>query len=342
MYDNSLHVNPSIRNFWKNLKKNSGEFHPFKKNRNLVFFGDSLSRQSFDFIETRIKKLEIEYNIVEIQQAFFKVMSAESGKTEKLNELAVKAVSSIFEVPEDILNPNLNENSNIELNKTEENIDENYNYDSLSQDLKNKINKRILLNCIVQGASIHSYYTLHHLVKDEINEVSSELISLYDNFTVNSVRSYFSIDYSAILQDADIAQAGAMGSSKVEFDENNNPKIQANAKTFPVLCQELVKGSMELITMHSLEDESEEDLKKIYYFADQRVDEPRYIQIGSEVWRSILNLNKITKMQLSELVMKISLLDSEETESFFEKLFENDLEDAAVFLEEKEEINYFD
>jgi len=352
MYDNSLHVNPSIRNFWKNLKKNNGDSHPFKKNRNLVFFGDSLSRKSFEYINQRMEKLGVEYNIGNIQESFFKVMFAESGKTinEELKNLAVETVSCIFpDIPEDIFNPSLNEDSNIELNKTEEKNDGDYDYDSLSQDLKNKINKRILLNCLVQGASIHSYYTLHHLAKEKIDNINPELMSLYDNFTVNSVRSYFSIDYSAMLEDALMAQAGALGSSKVEFDEDNDgqqvPKITASAKSFPVLCQELVKGAMELITMHSLEDESEEDLKVIYYFADKRVDEPKYIQIGSEVWRNILNLNKTIKMQLPELVMKISLLDSDKTEMFFESLFEGNIENASSFLveeeDEEEEIKLF-
>jgi hypothetical protein len=273
-------------------------------------------------------------------------MSTESGKTEELRNLAVETVSCIFpDIPEDIFNPSLNEDSNIELNQTEEKNDGDYDYDLLNQDLKDKINKRILLNCLVQGASIHSYYTLHHLAKEKIDSISPELMSLYDDFAVNSVRSYFSIDYSAMLEDAAMAQSGALGSSKVEFDENNDPQITASAKSFPILCQELVKGAMELITMHSLEDESEEDLKVIYYFADKRVDEPRYIQIGSEVWRSILNLNKTTKMQLPELVMKISLLDSEKTEMFFESLFEGNIEDASSFLaeeENEEELNYFD
>ena len=96
--------------------------------------------------------------------------------------------------------------------------------------------------------------------------------------------------------------------------------------------------------MHSLEDESEEDLKVIYYFADKRVDEPKYIQIGSEVWRNILNLNKTIKMQLPELVMKISLLDSDKTEMFFESLFEGNIENASSFLveeEDEEEIKLF-
>lgn len=341
MYENSLHVNPTIRNFWKNLKKSDGDFHPFKKNRNLVFFGDNLSKKSFNYIDQRIKQLGLSYNFQEIQEALFKILTCEKGHTERLTELAVQAVTTAFEVPEEVLNPNLNEDSNVKLNKTEENNDENWDYESLSQDLKNKINKRILLNCIVQGASIHSYYTLHHVVKKEIEEINSDLISLYDLFSVNSVRSYFSIDYSALLENALMAQAGAMGSSEVDFEDEENPQVHANAKSFPVLCQELVKGAMELITMHSLKDESEKDLKAIYYFSDQRVDEPRYIQIGSEVWRNILNLNKELKLPLPELVMKISLMDCEKVESFFEKLFEHSSDVLNYFEnDDEEEINF--
>ena len=62
-----------------------------------------------------MEKLGVIYNIGHIQESFFKVMSTESGKTEELRNLAVETVSCIFpDIPEDIFNPSLNEDSNIE------------------------------------------------------------------------------------------------------------------------------------------------------------------------------------------------------------------------------------
>lgn len=337
MYDNSLHVNPNIRNFWRNLKKNDASFHPFKKNKNLVFFGDELSKKSFDFISSRLSKLGSGHKEIEITQYFMKMIMLEHGNTETLQELAVKAVSDAFEIPENLLNANLNESSSVETNETEEKFNKEFDYDSLDQNTKDQINKRILMNCIIQGASIHSFYTIHHVVKDELDSINPELISFYDKFSVGSVRSYFSIDYSKFLSDSKFDKSSILGSVKVEYDDQNNPQVIAHAKSFPVLCQELVKGAIETICLHSLTNISKNELEKIYYFADKRQDEPKYIQIGAEIWRNILEFKKYCaenneKYSLPELIMKINQIPPKEIEDFFEFLLQKDYHDAMGYL----------
>lgn len=330
MYNNSFYVNPKIRNFWRDLKKNDGAFHVFKRNRNMVFFGDALSHSSFDFICDRMTKLGIEYDLMQICQSFVDLSNVEKGHTNQLKDLAVRAVSEALDVPKDLLDANLNEDADVELNNSTKN--KNYDYDSLSQDLKEQINKRILLNTIIQGSSIHSFYTLHHIVKNDLDAIDPKLVVLYDKYAAGSVRSYYSVDYCSMIVDEKFAQMGALGSVKVDYN-NDKPKVVAHAKSFPVLCQELVKGAFETICLHGLQNISKEDLDKIYYFADDRKDEPRYIQIGSAVWRNILELNKLLRQDnditIPELVMNISRMEPKSIELFFEKLNDNDFEDAS-------------
>jgi len=334
MYDNNFYVNPKIRNFWLNLKKNDSEFHVFKKNRNMVFFGDALSRFSFDYICERMKKLGIDYDLMKICQSFADLSNLEKGHTDTLKELAIKAVSEAFDIPENLLDAHLNEQAEVELNNSTK--QKNYDYESLSQELKDQVNKRILLNCIIQGASVHSFYTLHHVVKNELDDINAGLMPLYDAFSAGSARSYYSIDYSTMVASDGIAQSGALGSVKVEYDDNK-PKVVANAKSLPVLCQELVKGAIETICLHGLQNISKQDLDKIYYFADARQDEPRYIQVGTSVWRNILELNKIaskdSSITIPELVMKISMMEPKTIELFFEKLNEGEFESLVEMLE---------
>jgi hypothetical protein len=337
MYENSLQVNPVIRNFWRNLKKNNDQFHPFKKNKNLVFFGDELSRKSFDFISERLSKLKSGYSAQDITEFFLHMSILERGHTDLLQNLAVEAVSQAFEIPEELLSPNLNENSNVETNQTEEKFNKEFDYDSLDQSTKDQINKRILINCIIQGSSIHSFYTVHHLVKDNLDAIDPELISYYDKFSVGSVRSYYSVDYSSFLENENFDKSMVLGSTKVEYDNEENPKVIAHAKSFPVLCQELVKGAIETICLHSLENISKNELEKIYYFADKRQDEPRYIQISAEIWRNILEFKKYCannneKHSTPELVMKISKIPPKEIEDFFEFLLQGDYNEAIGFI----------
>ena len=395
MYDNSLHVNPKIRNFWRDLRKNEGNFHVFKKNRNLVYFGDNLSRKSYDFVKDRIDSLNINFNYGGRQDLahllatkFFNVLQIEDGNEETLKNLAIKAVSEAFDIPEDILRPDLNpeDPEDIDVNQTDEkHPEEDYNYDDLSKELKDQINKRILMNCISQGASVHAFYTMHHLVKDDLNEIDENLVKLYDDISVGMVSTYWKIDYSSMLESPANLDLLVQGSSRVEYDaemkamtdkisevfgndvkwadpntgevvmelkdgvltdHEKDPVVVAIGRTFTVLCQELVKGSMELISLHALKHLSEEDLKVIYAFADKRVDEPRYIQISSEIWRNVLAFLKhyrdeVGKITIPDFVMKISLMSPEDTEDFFEHLLSGEFEKAVISINDIEE-NYED
>jgi hypothetical protein len=334
MYENSLHVNPGIRNFWLNLRKGDSPFHVFKKNRNLVYFGNNLSKNSYDFVKERSEKLGINTDISYQSQVFHNIIEKEFGHKEKLEKLAKKAVYESFGIPEDILEVDLN-GDDVDLNKTENK--EKVAYSNLDKETQKLINKRILLNCIIQGASIHAFYTLHHLVKDELQKIIPDIIPLYDSLSVGTVSSYWKIDYSRFVSDEDFSGNIAIGSSKVEYaEESENPKVVCNAKTFVVLCQEMVKGGMECICLHGLQNIPAETLELVYQFSDKRVDEPRYIQISSEVWRKLLSFYKHykeeTKETIPEYVMKISLLDPDSIENFFEKLFENETEECMEII----------
>jgi hypothetical protein len=320
MYENSLHVNPSIRNFWVNLRKNDSEFHIFKKNRNLVYFGNNLSKSSYDYVTARAEKFNINIDISHQSDNFYSIIEKESGHEKILERLAKKAVFESFGIPEDILDVKLN-GDNISLNKTQK---ENISYSKLDKETKNLINKRILLNCIIQGSSIHAFCTLHHLVKDDLEKVIPDIIPLYDSFSLGSLSSYWKIDYSSFISDENISGNMVIGSSKVEYDDKDEPKVICNAKTFVVLCQEMVKGGMECICLHGLQNIPAEQLEIVYQFSDSRVDEPRFIQIGSEIWRKLLKSYKEYKKEndytLADYVMKISMLEPENIEEFFEKL----------------------
>ena len=325
-----------------------------------------------------MKNLGIKFDHNNLTVNFFKTLEIEKGKEEVLKNLAIKAVCEAFEIPEDLMSSedtSLNNDEDIEVNNTEENFPVNVDYDSLSQNIKDLINKRILINSIVQGASIHAFYTMHHLVKDELNEISPELIGLYDEISVGTVSSYWKIDYSSMLDKMDSSMLGSVvqGSSRVEYKDEtedylnragellgasfagttsdgdlifnqdsddqkaSEPSVVAAGKTFAVLCQELTKGAIECIALHGIKDISEEELKIVYSFADKRSDEPRYIQVGSEVWRKILALIKQyrenEKISLPEFIMKICVLEPNDIENFFEFFMSGENDKAIALLD---------
>lgn len=61
----------------------------------------------------------------------------------------------------------------------------------MSENLLDQINKRFTLNLLIQGAATHTFLTSHHLVKNELDNVSPELTILYDKLTVGGFLGYW-------------------------------------------------------------------------------------------------------------------------------------------------------
>lgn len=191
---------------------------------------------------------------------------------------------------------------------------------------REQVNKRITMNAMTQGAAVHNMATIHHAAKDQLEGIEPQLLQVYDKFSSASVHCYWIIDFANMTRE--ILKEYAVGTSRVSFGEDdeedddedieqeyqeedqeedqeeyqtdrfdepeefnqNQPKVVARAINFPVLVQELVKGIMELLSMHALEGLSREQLLSIYAEADRLEDEPWLIQVGPQLWRAFLKI----------------------------------------------------
>lgn len=63
--------------------------------------------------------------------------------------------------------------------------------DFSDDDLRQQTNKRLTLNLLIQGAAMHSFLTLHHLVKEELESVRKGLTRRYDTLSVGLALLYF-------------------------------------------------------------------------------------------------------------------------------------------------------
>jgi hypothetical protein len=61
----------------------------------------------------------------------------------------------------------------------------------LNQELQRQLNKRLTLNLLIQGVATHSYFTTHHLVKEELDQIDPNLIPLYDRISVSGFLAYW-------------------------------------------------------------------------------------------------------------------------------------------------------
>jgi hypothetical protein len=56
--------------------------------------------------------------------------------------------------------------------------------------LQDEINKRLILNLLIQGAASHVFLTANHLVKDELESIRPGITTLYDKFAISGSLNY--------------------------------------------------------------------------------------------------------------------------------------------------------
>jgi hypothetical protein len=143
---------------------------------------------------------------------------------------------------------------------------------------------------------------MHYLVEKAIQQIDPQLMELYNKLAIGSVHSYWLYDIAAMLQQLATTKVGV---EKVKFSETGEPMIMAKAIVFPVLCQELSKGVMEVLTMHHISGLDEPTQKAVVKHADKLEDEPWLIQVGPQLWRAFLKVVP-KKIKLAELISTLS------------------------------------
>ena len=219
--------------------------------------------------------------------------------------------------------------------------------------LRNEVNKRITMNALTQGAAVHAMASVHHLVADRINQISPRLLDLYSRLSFIATQHYYAIDIPSILAtmgenleqasvgwsqvvrenaepEADEALEGLEGEDGPEGLEEpavprepevaeqgpvQNFKIVTQAICFPVLCQELFKGVMELISLNGIpyDQLTPEEWEAIHDESDRLQDEPWLITVGPALWRKFIAAIP-EGMSLSQAVMKFSQSTPQEVE----------------------------
>lgn len=62
-----------------------------------------------------------------------------------------------------------------------------------------EIQKRFTLNWLIQGAAQHAGMTFHHLVRDELNAISPELLHFYDQYALINLLQYWQPEAKLLL-----------------------------------------------------------------------------------------------------------------------------------------------
>ena len=341
----------STQDFWRDLPRNRE--HTFGKHPILAMHGANLSKDAFDFTSEKMQQSGGAINSHQFMQIVMQIMQLESRHKEELQELAKDITVKIWGVPREMLETDLGpmdmgggDDFGEEDDQEEEEVPE------LTDEIRPQVNKRISMNTMTQGSAVHAMYSMHHLVDRAINKISPQLLQLYNRVASGSVHQYWLLDIPAIAAQLKNMKAGEV---RVEFpqdrqepeaeidpeeglgdedtwDENKDPRVRASAVIFPVLCQELSKGVMEVLTMHGLADLDDEQSKAVIHHGDKLEDEPWLIQVGPALWRKFLTV--VPKgIRMADIITALSLQEPDEVHKILMATLEHP-ENAKQLLQE--------
>lgn len=308
----------SVRDFWANIAKNKN--HVYSQHPVLSKHGDKLSRDSYGHTSGRYQKVGgaiREPGMPAHARAFGQILRLEAQYKEQLEALAIKATAAVWGISEDqliaMITPDVDANSTSDFKPDIEDEME------ITPETQKQINKRITMNALTQGSGVHNMMTVHYLVDKELNKICPQLLKLYDQLASGSHSLYWWQNFAEQMADLRGMQ---VGSCQVEYKNNKGdegdegdggdvPVVVAKAINFPILCQELSKGVMQLLSLHGLGDVDERTLKTIYYYADAAADEPWLIQVGPELWRRFLKVYSSIKgmPQLPDVIASLARQD---------------------------------
>lgn len=229
---------------------------------------------------------------MEVMQLLRQAMMIEKDHTEALEQLAIDLVREEFDIPEDqvdmeaklvqgqISGEGMQQKSkeNPEMPELESEED----YDRLNSEVQ----KRRMLNAIMQGAAKKGHY-MFHMVEDELSNIDPRLIGIYGKLMSMTDLTYWMIPSMAGGSGGGEDDGGMKGGREYLDLSGDKPKIVAEAWIFPVLLNELIKGSMELLAAHGL-PEDEREAQYVIDKADFLESEVWDMRLGPGIWEKFI------------------------------------------------------
>lgn len=328
-------VHRSTKEFWGNVRNKK---HVFSKHPIMAQYGDELSRKSWDHLQPGEESNNPNESMMRCMQYIQQVERIESKHREQLEALAVELTEKLWGIPSERLDANLtglggNFDKNLE---SDPNYDDN---EELNDDLRDQVNKRITMNLLVHGSSMHTLKTAHagarlmdrenveRYIDQELNKIDPMLVRLYNKIAEITGKQFWLIDINMMM--AMGLSKAAVGSSRVDYG-GDKPKVIAKGLIFPFLVHELFKGTAELLSHYGLENLSKDTARKVISKADDIRHEPYLAMTGPALWRKILKIKPVD-MTLAQIMKTFSKMQPKTIHDFLSKVWEADLDDKDEF-----------
>lgn len=335
-------VHHTTKEFWNNVR-NKG--HVFSKHPIMAQYGNELSRKSWDHLQPGEESNNAQQNMIRCMHYIQQVESIESEHKKQLEELALELTEKLWGIPSERLEANLT--------GMQGGFDKNFESDpdyednsEMSDDLRNQVNKRITMNMLVHGSSMHTLKTAHagarlmnrgnieRYIDQELNKIDPRLVKLYNKIVEITGKQFWLIDINMMMR-MGLSNA-AVGSSRIDYS-GEKPKVIAKGLIFPFLVHELFKGTAELLSHYGLENLSKDTAKKVISKADDIRHEPYLAMAGPALWRKILKI-KPADFTLAQIMKAFSKMEPKLMHNFLSKVWEADLDDRDELDSLKKEL----
>ena len=290
------------------LHENFGEYSHFVPDQNKNpgrtftqdFINDHGSEQYKEVIE-KVKRYTGQHDVDPHQlmghmmQSLNRIEDLEQDHHEELEKLAVKMVMWDFDIPKDTIDFDVKITKDIDVGRSVTQVDkgevtpEVISKFSSEESMDSRVKKRRQINAMIQGMSSKGHY-MFHLADKELNNISPELVNLYGSVASIGDFGYWTVpdEMSKQFPQMEGSSDAKGGEVRVDLSNPNLPKIVARGKNFSILVHEIIKGVMELISLHGLPSDREkrqEVMKQADYFGAESQD----LRYGPKLWEKFIN-----------------------------------------------------
>lgn len=277
-------------------------------------------KRCLDLLERRVPQAYSLPNVADVlrnlQMITFPVFQAifvkEMNHRVSLEEIAVDTIREMFDIPEHInILPEITDG----LSETEEQDDSPSPVLSLSperqREMRDEIEKRVILNGLVHGCAIHIWKSAHYILKDRIDAIDSGLMDMYNVYT--GTIGFMLWQMSPEMAFNEINRHGlAQGKNELKFEEEGEAEcsIECSGINFPVLLHEVAKGAMDYLICHAIpEDYTEEELTYYYAKADAYENEYWHYLLSPSLWTSLLEAANVSTQELPAVIANLTQLN---------------------------------
>ncbi len=289
-------------------------------------------KRCFELFQKRnpgLKPLEGINRIAGIQSLIAK---AEAPIRKQLEELAVNTIKNIYHVPDyvdlkGIIYPR------IDLDTEQDNSPNSFLELTLSQKnkMREEIQKRIILNGLCHGSSLHIWKGIYHLVSVELDKLNPQLKELYDYYTSNLGIAIWNINPDSFQSEIDNGTQITQGYNKLQFDRQKGfgGQVQAKGINFPVLLHEINKGVVDWLVSAGIPNNyTNEELTYYYSKSDSYQNEVYHYLLSPSLWAGLLETAQVSNEDLPKLISRLTKLNYQELVDLF-RLIQDNKEEAT-------------